>query len=305
MNSNPALSGRFLQDLNRVSTALEPPIEIDRFVHDLDLVQQAVSVDPKAGTAVPESDFENLANLFEKMKSDTLRRLGGENWRSRLPEHDPLRSPVGLFGPLDLGLRETAHTRALAWLMDPNRIDHGFGDTLLRAFLREIFDLSVDPQLFQVIVESETVSGENRDRLDICMCGMWRLSDRKPESWLVIVEAKIDAGEGKDQCARYEKQSREKIARSRRHALVFLSPDGRPSATGSKRRWKRFTFTKLMAIFRAQLPTLNGTVGFEYLRLYMTGVLKDICDLNCGGISQQHDIYRLSEYLTFESNERK
>ena len=195
-------------------------------------------------------------------------------------------------------------TRALAWLLDEKRTEHGLGNLLLRVFLREIFQLQVDPDLSEVVVESETVNGESRDRLDICIQGRWRLSGGNSQRWLVIVEAKITSGEGQDQCARYERQSRKKIAQAHRHALVFLTPDGRHSTTGSRRRWKRFSFTKLMALFKPQLPRLRRRPGFEFLRLYMTCVLKDICDLNCGGLSQQHDIYSLNEYVTFKGSQR-
>lgn len=304
MTPNPTISKRFLQDLDRVKAGLEPPLEIARFIRDLDEVQKGLSFETNLGPPIPAGDLAFLSTRLDEVRRDTLRKLGGRNWLMKLPAHDPLRSLVSLFAALDLGLRETAHTRALAWLVDPKRSEHGFGDLLLRVFLKEIFQLSMEPELSEVMVESETVNGESRDRLDICIRGTWRLSGGSAQRWLVIVEAKITAGEGQDQCARYEKQSRRKIARAHRHALVFLTPDGRHSTTGSRRRWKRFSFTKLMALFRTQLPRLRRKPGFEFLRLYMTCVLKDICDLNCGGLREQHDIYGLNEYLTFKGNQR-
>lgn len=299
MPPHPPLSKRFLEDLDAVQTQPPPSLEIEGFVRDLTEVQKALSLQANLGPPVPNGDLQFLASCLEAVRTDTRRKLGGQNWLKKLPAHDPLRGSVSLFGPLDLGLRETAHTRALAWLLDPQRIDHGFGHHLLSALLREIFRLSSDPQLSDVVVESETVGSEERDRLDIRIQGRWRLAGGRPQRWLVVIEAKISAGEGLDQCARYEKLSSDRIARAHRHAFVFLTPDGRHSKTGSRRRWKRLSFARLMALFRARLPHLRRKPGFEFLRLYMTCVLRDICDLNCGELSNQHDIYRLNDYLNY------
>jgi hypothetical protein len=185
--------------------------------------------------------------------------------------------------------------------MDPDG-DHGFRGSLLRVFLKQVFGLDVEPQLSDVTIRSELRSGWSRDRLDIYMRGNWTIPPGdKVETWLVIVEAKIEADEGEDQCARYEDHSHSEIASRDRCALVFLTPDGRAPTTGSKGggdEWKRLSFIKLMALFRQRLGELKGEPGAEFLRLYMTGVLRDLYRLNCGNITDADDIYHISEYLS-------
>lgn len=233
-----------------------------------------------------------------------LKRLGGANWLDKLPQYDPLLSPVGSFGVIDLGRQETAHTRMLGWLMDP-RQNHGFNDVLLRSFLRDVFGLPRGRELLDTSIDCELVSSGSRDRLDIRMRGKWRLADGKTKSWLVIVEGKVDAGEGEDQCARYEKQCHERIGSSVRRALIFLTPDGLKPKTGSVRSWKPFTFIRLMALFREQLPSLTAKPGFHVLRHYMTDVLKGLYELNCGLIGERDDLFRISEYLSPQQNRPK
>lgn len=287
----------FIRDLNKLSAAATSTTESrERFVWRDDDIEFVEDTAPKTHPTI-DRDLKKLARSLEKLRSRMIKRLGGKHWLERLPANDPLRSPVGYFGVIDLGLRETAHTRMLGWLMDP-RQDHGFNDILLRAFLKEVFKLPRGPELLDSKIECEPVNPESRDRLDICMRGEWRLADGETKSWLVIVEAKIDAGEGEDQCARYEKQCQGEIASSDRHVFVFLTPNGVKPKTASTGSWERFTFIRLMALFRTQLPTLNGKSGFDVLRHYMTGVLQDLYQLNCGKISERDDLFLISEYLS-------
>ena len=109
MTPHPALSKRFLQDLDMVGSERDPPLEIDRFVRDLNEVQKVLSFETSLGPPIPDGDLAFLASRFKEVKADTLRRLGGRNWQMKLPKHDPLLSSVSLFAALDLGLRETAH----------------------------------------------------------------------------------------------------------------------------------------------------------------------------------------------------
>lgn len=241
-------------------------------------------------------NLAEVARGFESLRSQMRMRLGGDNWLKKLPSYDPLLCRVGHFGTLDLGLRETAHTRMIGWLLDPDG-DHEFGDILLQVFLQEVFAISCVPELSEVIIECETVNSETRDRLDICMRGKRLLSNGLIEKWLVIVEAKVNADEGEDQCARYEKQCHARIASSDQHALVFLTPKGLKPKTGTSAYWEPCTFIRLMAQFRTQLPRLADKHGFHILRHYMTGVLKDFYQLNCGKISERDDLFYISEYL--------
>ena len=100
-------------------------------------------------------------------------------------------------------------------------------------------------------------------------------------------------------------RSREKIEKADQYRLVFLTPDNRPPSTASVKDWHRFTFLGLMTLFRQQLPELMNAHGLGFLRLYMTGVLKDIYGLNCGMLSDADDLYRAAEYLSLEISAEK
>lgn len=272
-------------------------------MNDLEKVHPYAAAAVAPAVAVRGTDLAELAHRFDGTWACARKRLGGATGWERLPPYHPLRCRVGLFGTLDLGLHETAHTRTLAWLMNPAG-NHGFSDILLRAFLKRIFGLDTEPQLADVNIMNEVPVGESRDRLDILMKGTWTLAGRRKDQWMVAVEAKIEATEGEDQCARYEVHLREAIKSANRHRFVFLTQDGRAPISESKGKssqWTNLSFRQLMALFGRRLHELTTKPGFEFLRLYMTGVLKDLCQLNCGEvIRERDDIYSISEYLSLE-----
>jgi hypothetical protein len=107
-----ALSSLFLADLDRV------------YVEDCS---------PALGDA--ESDLDELAGQFSDWRAAKRKQIRA--LLSSLPEDDPIRCPISLLGTLDFGRLETAHTRTLAWLLDPGR-EHGFGAHLLRSLLAHV-----------------------------------------------------------------------------------------------------------------------------------------------------------------------
>lgn len=299
MKTFSAEPDRFVRDLNTVSATLSPSLRVAGFLDDLDRVHSYSVAVHESAVHVTTDDLTELALKFDKIWAGAHEKLGGEKWWENLPAYHPLRCQVGLFGTLDLGLHETAHTRTLAWLMDPDR-EHGFGDALLRALLERIFGIREEFQLSNVSVTSELLRPDRRDRLDIVMRGAWTSTGQnsKTERWAVVVEAKIGAEEGEGQLARYEVQD----ASADRRKLVFLTPDGREPETGSGGRaakWISVSFKDLMVIFQQRMPAIIGKPGFDFLRLYMTGVLKDFYQLTGGeSIGERGDVYRIRDYLS-------
>lgn len=212
---------QFVRDLNMVSGLLRAPTSKHAAISHRNSNRGSCEgkVAHKSATPVQQRDFTELAGLFRDIRASAIERLGGADWQKDLPADDPLRCRVGLFGTLDYGLRETAHTRALAWLLDP-KSSHGFESSLLQALLKEIFDLADNPMLTEVRVHSELSGSESQDRLDLFLEGRWSLTNQQDEAWMVIVEAKIEAEEGLDQCARYESEYRERLDSTSRHKLI-------------------------------------------------------------------------------------
>lgn len=318
------------------SQAVPPLDHWSRFTRDLDKVSKqlnqssACKADIRAGfrnnaahnastgqkftLTVPQCDLYELGNLLLKIRRSTEARLHKVGWPGNLPRYEPLTCPVSLFGTLNYGLRETAHTRTLAWLLDPQS-PHGFQDTLLKVFLKETFKQTLAStaagcfRLSTVRVHSELKHDESQDRLDIFLEGRWSHQAKHDESWMVIVEAKVEAIEGEDQCARYESTYRRRLKSSTHNRLVFLTPDGRAAKTtgagktSASSAWHPLSFLRLIAIWRPLLAKLQDTSGFDFLRLYITGVLTDIYDLPCGELGKNEDIYLISEYLTGKTRE--
>src|SRR5437016_4569566 len=124
-----SLSPTFLADLAQVYATLRPQALSTEFLSDLARVHATLPV-------ASDSNLLFLANRFHDWRKATQERV-----RVRLVElsdDDPLRCPISLFRTMDYGRLETAHTRTLAWLLDPER-EHGFGQILIAALLRRLF----------------------------------------------------------------------------------------------------------------------------------------------------------------------
>jgi PD-(D/E)XK nuclease superfamily len=280
----PTLSPNFLADLKQVSEAAgeQPPISA-AFLFDLKQVH----------STLPLPNDARLHDLAERFRV----------WRSRvqcevhdaivqLPADDPLCCPISLFGTMDYGRLETAHTNALAWLLDPNK-PHGFGDTLLRAVLAWHPDGGDAKPLRNTRVSKEH-SIFDVGRLDILAEGSWN-NDDTPGSWVLVIEAKIDSSEGESQLAKYDKWLA-KYARGRQLLRVLLTANGILPEDGSD-DWKPLSFLELVQILRKPFASLRDTAGFSFLRLYLAGVLQDICGFPAMHAENSADPYSLASYL--------
>lgn len=247
--------------------------------------------------ADPEEYLPLLASRFNAWRSQSLRRM--QEYLASLPEDDPLRCPVSLFGALGLGRVEQAHTNALAWLLDP-RQSHDLKTCLLNTLLGRVA-YSTPPSNVNVHeMRSEYplfLYDKRLGRIDVYGTGTWITGDRMPSSWLLAIEAKIDAREGDGQLERYDKWI--EARRGNRYAVkVFLTPEGRqPEAAVTG--WVPLSFLELVRIFREPYPQLRDRCGFHLLRFYLTGILKDICrwKIPVGGTDCCDDPYGIVDYL--------
>lgn len=286
------LPAQFLADLQSVYCQLRAPVSTS-FRADLYTVHMTLSGDVSASHASADIlvDFEWLGSRLERWRERSRKKL--QEQLSRLPADDPLRCPISLFATMDYGRLETAHTRTLAWLLDPTK-EHGFGHALLRALLGEMCcplpAFSVDR------VESERSvalprPGE-RGRLDVCAEGQWQAGG----GWLLVVEAKIAASEGAQQLDDYDDWI-DTVASDRDVFRIFLTPDGRDSETG-RAAWLPWSFSCLAGLLRNTSDGLRQAEGYHFLRYYLSGVLQDVCgwkfSRNEGAAA---DPYQLLDYL--------
>lgn len=118
---NPEASNQstdFLTDLYRVYARISAPsFEFDH-----------------SGLEVLFRNMRNHCEISLKQRIDKLREQDRDN---------PCFGRISLFGSMDLGRWETAHTSFLAWLFDPNQ-PHGFGGSIIATVLNKLDDDNAD-----------------------------------------------------------------------------------------------------------------------------------------------------------------
>lgn len=278
------LSPSFLVHLAQVHETLQPGELSGAFLSDLAEVY----------ATLPVASDENLLLLGNRF--DIWRRSTYDFVRmrlARLPEDDPIKCRISLFRPKGYGRLETAHTRTLAWLLDPNG-EHGFGTSLLAALFRY---LSGDEcsEMVCVNVESEYPIDFRgaKGRLDVFAQGAWK--DEKRRGWAIVIEAKVDALEGEGQLQRYDDWLRSNAA-DREVFRLFLHPDHREPETANE-DWLTLSYLELVRIFRPVYGKLRHKPGFQFLRFYLAGVLQDICGWPAEFNTQCIDSYAVASYL--------
>jgi hypothetical protein len=284
-----SLSPRFLTDLAQVYAALRPAPLSEVFVSDLKRVYGRLAARALA-------DLPLLANCFQKWRKTTqdLVRIRCK----KLHKNDPLLCPISLFRTMDYGRLEIAHTRVLAWLLDPRKDnEHGFGDKLLAALLGWCADrcdfrrLVVDHVTPEYTLEESTRKG----RLDVLAQGHWENAGERV-SWMLVIEAKIDAWEAEGQLRKYDKWLLSQ-AKGREVYRIFLTA-GDLGPTSGCDEWQMLSFLKLAQIFRRVYYRVRYARGFHFLRFYLAGVLQDICHFPRNIEEETADPYSVASYLT-------
>jgi hypothetical protein len=282
------LSPALLADLARVYATLQPQALPAAFLSDLKQVYGTLP-------AASEANLQFLAKRFGEWRSRTQ---GFVHTRlAQVSDDDPLKCSISLFRTMDAGRLETAHTRTLAWLLDP-KAEHGFGITLIVALLRHLSGEDWSAGLRVERVQSEYLIGGSsaKGRLDVLAEGAWE--DGQRNGWVLVIEAKVDAGEGEGQLPKYAKWLRANAA-GRECICVFLTPDGRAPDTSETdaEEWEALSYLELVRVFRDVYGGLRRAPGFHFLRFYLAGVLQDVCHWprNIGDGSA--DVYAVAAYL--------
>ena len=234
-------------------------------------------------------DYSLIATSLNK-----CRKCATEKLRTTINElqiDDPLNPAflgVSLLRILHgTGLRETAHTRLLTWLLNP-REDHGFGLLLLRAFMSHIAGdenpWGKDESLKCTFIQAERMlSGKSR-RTDIWIEGTVHPGDFEAErKWLVVVEAKVESSESDEQLAYYEKEANDWFQKNENNSLepieplfVFLSIHGDEGQTVGDKDWITLTFQVLSDLLWTAAKNKKDAPGINILRHYITGILTDM-----------------------------
>lgn len=164
---------------------------------------------------------ENIIRAFFRAFQEA-RREQAEQERNEAPKFN-------IFQILEIKSLEKHHSRFLGELLDP-RGRHGQGWTFIRRFLTKIGldNINNDPRLetLPVTVKLESqITGESRTDIIV----------RCPPLFLIVIENKIDAGEGQSPDGTWQLEKyRDWLDRQpgvKEKRLIFLTTDGRESAS--------------------------------------------------------------------------
>lgn len=241
--------------------------DIVRCVEQLSIPPPAPMPASKVFDPTLMADLDNRLTRARQTAQQNARRLVTAH-HDEFPE-SPLFCSCSLLGPLGQGRRELSVTQILGWLFDPNE-DHGFDGILLRAFLLTLKDDS----------EAATRIIASNDR-DISVYTEFCL-DQKNRADIVIVsngsavviEAKIDAGEGRAQTQRYAREFEKNFPVC---TYVYLTPLGEEAVEAGFRPYRYLELVR--ALIRA-LNSAGNAEGFHYARYFLSGLLQDVCGLN-------------------------
>ena len=238
--------------------------------------------DKEIGSEISLAVTGNLVPRLQKLRGLFARKA--ETIASRLPKDHPFAMPFGLLGDLSVAqLHETTHTKMLAWLLDPSK-PHGFGTALLLALMNESGSNLTDVTNVQVYAEYSLPRGLGR--VDIYATG--RTTDPTSEIWGLWIEAKSKwtTQEGAEQLKRYERHR--SLWRSDSHGQdygIFLTPDGRHArSAGSYEQWLPLSYTRLAKILWQEAKNHRCAAGFEWLRLYLSSIIKDYANIRPGSL---------------------
>jgi hypothetical protein len=256
--------------------------------------------------------YDDIAACLIKGRSNAIKKL--QSTITKMQNEDPLNPAflgVSLFKILHgTGLRETAHTRMLTWLLNPQE-NHGFSYDILRAFLSTVTDENwvLDKSLTIIKVHAERRLSQSGRRTDIWLEGKVSPQDVKNElKWLVIVEAKVESFESEFQLSDYSKEAKKWFENSPTYSiqplLVFLTKDEIEIESNGDSDWKQITFDQLAdTIWRAAKLGANAS-GIHLVRHYLSGVLSDMYGWSLP-ITKSNDQYDIYSTLSFLRTNRK
>lgn len=186
---------------------------------------------------------------------------------------DALTTPFDPLAVMGWSARERAHTRLLAWLLDPRARSperaHGFGVAALRALL----GLCVDASEASALQGPDDLRVWREERLGDGLSATARAPDLRCEwsdaggsPWVLLLEDKLDAAEGDEQLADYLGWMRRHRPGARR-LLVYLTPDGRaPTSMRDAPELRVLRWGALASALDAALPEGRDDDAMRFAR---------------------------------------
>lgn len=201
--------------------------------------QEMRSVKRGSSLFLVDSAKEIIARRHEKLKTSSLRLI--ESAKPRIETIKKHRqdnaSYFNVFSALGVVRKEVIQSRFLAYLLSPKK-HHSQGAKFLEAFLLKLNIRMNNMDRARVVAER---SGTEHGRMDIVI-------DCKP--WLIVIEIKIDAGEGDEQLFRYRQWlTRQTGYDEDKKRLTFLTPTGHESITGTAGAYQALSYSDVADAF--------------------------------------------------------
>lgn len=220
-------------------------------------------------------DYESLDKHCSKLKILMDNKATQALTKIKQNANDPLLCPISLFGTLEYGRLEIAHTRTLGWLLNPTK-EHGFAQLIGQALLKEVSteDKSIEFEITHTESEKSIFSGKKIiGRFDIWGEG-FVIQKEKRIPLVFIVEAKIDAAEDLSQLKKYDHWLINNVEKDYRIMKIFLTNN--EVTKNNNEKWTNLNYITLVKILRDILLINDSAPGFHFLKYYLQGVLKDV-----------------------------
>ena len=191
-----------------------------------DLTQQALKIQQISDLIMNDSKFQSLS------------------------QHRDVYCPFEALGAARMEIR---HSNFLANLITPNA-SHGFGDMLLRSFIEALLSKKADAKELSLELHLTDMSDAEIRRewknIDLLV----RIPRTPKPDVVLVVEIKIESGEGRDQLARYKKIVEETWTSAETH-FFFLTPDGTESSHDD---WVDVAFSTILDALENALKAREG-----------------------------------------------
>lgn len=196
-----------------------------------------------------------LQGFKERAEEDLLVQHGDALW-------DEAVKLVALGVPLSTATvgeyalhHENPHSRLLGFMLDPGEV-HGEGTALLLAFL-ELVGAGVEGVEFDPVTVQVDKGLGGHSRPDVLL---WA---GDPVAFVLLVETKVYAGEGGEQCQRYREAAEARWPEATR-TFVFLTREGVAPTTDDPTHWRSLSFVTLRNRVLDWASTLEVSSAFAW-----------------------------------------
>lgn len=214
---------------------------------------------------------KNVEILLKKFKKNAIKEFEQIKKNRKYPT--PVNCPVSLFGTIESGCKETAYTRALAYLLDCNET-HGFGNDIF-VELCSCKEINFPVKSAEYDVNAELWNQDKNNRYDIRISGKRTKGTSNPD-FLIAIEAKINAGFGNDQLERYDEDLKNK---SKNLIKICLTKESLEK-TDLPEKWISLTWKDVASLLWNAIEKKEDRPGYEYVRYYISSIYQDIYQNN-------------------------